>query len=116
MATSWGLKLNTSKCVVLRFRRNFSHNWENQIYTINGSPIVEKEAHRDLGILVDSSLKFHDHIRETVLKANGTSINLLKSTVCRSPKFMTTLFVAHIRPILDFCSTVWNTGYAAWRY
>ena len=46
-----------------------------------------------------------------MFKANGTSINLLKSTVCRSPAFMTTLFVTHIRPILDFCSTVWNTGY-----
>ena len=103
--------MNESKCVVLRFRRNTSQIVTNKIYTINGSPLIEKEAHRDLGVLVDTSLKFHDHIRETVFKANGTSINLLKSTVCRSPAFMTTLFVTHIRPILDFCSTVWNTGY-----
>ena len=110
-ATSWGLKLNASKCVVLRFRRNFSQIAANQIYTVNGAPLLEKEAHRDLGVLIDTSLKFHDHIRDTVFKANGTSINLLKSTICRSPAFMTTLFVTHIRPILDFCSTVWNTGY-----
>lgn len=110
-ASSWGLRLNSSKCVVLRFRRNFANMDAPQEYMVNDAPLLEKTAHRDLGILLDSSLKFHDHIRETVFKARGTAINLLKSTVCRSPNFMVTLFVTHIRPILDFGSTVWNTGY-----
>lgn len=108
---SWGLKLNSSKCVILRFRRNFANMAVPVEYTIEEEPITEKEAYRDLGILLDCSLKFHDHIRETVFKANGTCINLLKSTVCRTADFMVTLFVTHIRPILDFCSTVWSTGY-----
>ena len=37
--------------------------------------------------------------------------NLLRSTVCRSPYFMTTLWVSHIRPLIEFNSCVWNVGY-----
>ena len=36
---------------------------------------------------------------------------LLRCTVCRSPDFMLKVFVSHVRPILDYCSTVWNLGF-----
>ena len=36
---------------------------------------------------------------------------ILRATVCREPSFMVTLFVSHIRPFLDYCSSVWNLGY-----
>ena len=68
-------------------------------------------THRDLGVLVDSNLKFHLHIREVVQKAAGLACSLLWSTVCRSLSFMLMLFVMYVRPILDYCSCVWNTGY-----
>ena len=44
-------------------------------------------------------------------KAGALMGDLLRSTVCRSKKFMVHLFVSHIRPFLDYCSTVWNVGY-----
>ena len=62
-------------------------------------------------MLVDSSLKFHNHISSTVHKAAGLSQNLLKSTVCRSPDFMLALFRSHVRPVIEYCSCVWHTGY-----
>ena len=33
------------------------------------------------------------------------------STVCRTPEFMMFLWKTHIRPIIDYCSIIWNTGY-----
>ena len=36
---------------------------------------------------------------------------LLRSTLCRTKEFMLSLFVSHIRPIMDYCSCVWNVGY-----
>ena len=47
----------------------------------------------------------------TVNKAAGIANNLLKATLCRSVDFMTTIFKTHIRPILEFGSPVWHTGY-----
>lgn len=60
---------------------------------------------------MSSDLKFHQHISNTVRKAAGLAQNLLKSTVCRTPDFMMTLFSSHVRPIIEYCSCVWNTGY-----
>ena len=37
--------------------------------------------------------------------------NFLKSTVSRTPDFMLFLWKTHIRPIIDYCSVIWNTGY-----
>lgn len=44
-------------------------------------------------------------------KAGGVASNLLKSTLCRSHDFMTTIYTTHVRPVLEFSSVVWNTGY-----
>ena len=109
-ASSWGLKLNESKCAVIRFQRK-SHSLPPPRYHIDQSPIQQVHSHPDLGVLVDSDLKFHRHIRNTAHKAGGLAQNVMKATVCRSPGFMMTIFCSHIRPILEYCSCVWHTGY-----
>ena len=37
--------------------------------------------------------------------------DLLRSTICRSKVFMVSLFVSHIRPVIDYGSCLWNVGY-----
>lgn len=109
-AASWCLTLNQKKCVVIRFQRRF-HAVPLPCYHIEQSVIQVVQSHSDLGVLIDSDLKFHAHIAATVHKAAGLTQNLLKSTVCRSPDFMMTLFSSHVRPIIEYCSCVWHTGY-----
>ena len=75
-------------------------------YKIGDRSLEIVENHRDLGVIVDSSLKFHVHVRNLVRKAAGLASNLLRSAVNRSPEFMVPLFVSHIRPILDYCSCI----------
>ena len=67
----------------------------------------------DLGILVDTKLKFHMHIKSIVGKSSGMSLNLLNSTLCRSREFILTLYIRHIRPIIEtyVYSYVWNLEY-----
>lgn len=100
--------------MVMRFARGFGE-WNELdplfLYYLDGVQLRFVESHRDLGVTVDTRLRFHQHVREVVGKAAGLAINLLRSTVRRSSPFMLSLFVMHIRPILDYCSTVWNTGY-----
>ena len=43
---------------------------------------------KDLGILVDTELILHGHIRSIVGKSSGISVNLLNWTLCRSREFM----------------------------
>jgi len=37
--------------------------------------------------------------------------NLLSSTLNRSPKFMCDINVSHIRPLVDYASSLWSMGY-----
>ena len=50
--------------------------------------IPDVSAYRDLGVIIDSDLKFHDHCTSSEEKAAGVAHNFLKSTRCRSPDFM----------------------------
>lgn len=108
---SWGLEFSPSKCFHLRFSRHLTPPVRNNYYYLSHSPIETVSSHGDLGVTVDTNLKFHTYIRNTVAKAGGVATNLLKSTVCRSANFMSSIFSTDIRPLLEFASPIWNTGF-----
>ena len=115
IVNSWNLSFSDRKCVVMQFSRHFS-GFEivdaGFQYRIRDSVLEIVKWHRDLRVEVDRDLKLHCHVTKLVRRTAGLSNSLLQITVNRSPKFMNPLFVTHIRPILDYCSTVWNVGYA----
>ena len=81
-------------------------------HVIAGKLLKFVTYHRDLGVLIDSKLRFHNHVRSVFRRAEGLASEMLRSTtICRSSIFMLSLFVSHIRLIMDFCSNVWNVGY-----
>lgn len=112
-AESWNLSLNVEKCCVMRFCRGNLEESHQPKYFIHEKEISTVSKHKDLGIWIDVSLRFHDHVRVVVGRASSLVSELLRSTVCRDADFMTELFVSHVRPLLDGCSTVWNVGYVA---
>ena len=109
-AASWGLKMNLKKCIALRFPGSGSNQGRSG-YFLDGQQIPFADSHVDLGVTVDSRLRFHNHVRLVVNKASGLAHSFLKSTVCRSRDFMLYLLTTHIRPLLEYCSCIWNTGY-----
>ena len=81
------------------------------VYSLGGGRLSIVESHKDLGVVVDAKLKFHKHVRTVIGKAGRVLGEMLRSTICRTPKFMVGLFASHIRSILDYCSSAWNVGY-----
>ena len=108
---SWSLSLNAGKCVAIRFGECRAAEREREPYTLNGTALEYVSSYRDLGVIVDEKLRFHSHIDSVVRKAGGLLGNLLRATQCRSRDFMVGLFVSHIRPIINYCSSVWNVGF-----
>ena len=102
------VQFNASKCLSVHFPANKSPL---QAYQLNGTPIAAVNSARDLGVIIDRDLKFHQHVNSTYGKAHGLASNLLSHTSNRSLFFMKELYVSHVRPILTFASPVWNTGY-----
>ena len=110
VARSWNLRLNVDKCMVMRFGACNAGNNLGCSYSIDCKVLKFVTSHRDLGVLVDSKLRVHDHVRNVLRKAGGLASELLQSTICRSSIFMVSLFVSLIRPILGFCSNVGCLG------
>ena len=112
-AKSWGLPFNTEKCVSLRFCRKTSANLDATPpqYRIGGVTIKNEDSGRDLGVVVDNELKFHEHTTQANAKSRGALHNLLRSTINRSPEFIKELIMTYTRPVLEFGSVIWNAGF-----
>ena len=96
------MDLNIDKCFVMRFSRGKIYldlDRGEGVYLLGGGWLSIVQSHRDLGVVVDSNLKFHKHVRTVIGKAGRVMGEMLRSTICRTPKFMVSLFVSHIRPI-----------------
>ena len=112
-AMSWGLRMNSDKCSVLLFGREMqlSRVVKCACFSMGGAPIKRGTCGMDLGVMIDPSLKFHQHIASVACKAGGLATNLLRATLNREASFMVTLYVTHVRPLIDYCSCLWNTEY-----
>ena len=51
------------------------------LYLVNDRPIDFVEAHTDLEVAVDRSLKFHAHVRKSVAIVDGLTTNILRSNL-----------------------------------
>ena len=112
-SASWGLNMNGNKCVAMRFCPSSSDIQVSGVspYKIGQEYIAFVQSHSDLGITVDRALKFHSHIIKKVAMLNGLTNNFLTCTLCRDSEFLMNLYISHIRPHLEYGSSLWNLGY-----
>ena len=112
-SSSWNLSINSEKCAVLRFSpRNCTLPFSVESpYNVNEAALQFVREHPDLGIKIERNLKFHNHIRSRVNVAGALTTNLLSSTICREPDFILNVYISHIRPQLEYASSLWNLGY-----
>lgn len=80
-------------------------------YSMSGERLSFVESHTDLGVVIERDLKFHSHIRRKVGVAGGLTSNFLSCTLNRNADFLLSIYKAHIRPILDYASPLWNLEY-----
>ena len=81
--------------------------------TFDGTILENVSTIRDLGVILDQKLTFEAHIDATVSKANRTLGLLMRtfqsaSRQCNFNKSSAlAAFNGNIRPILEYCSTIW---------
>ena len=80
VSKSWNLNFNQDKRVVIRFRERKLVRKE--VNFIEGKRLKFVETHKDLGIVVDSGLRFHSHVDLVVGKVGRIMGDLLRSTIC----------------------------------
>jgi ribonucleases P/MRP protein subunit RPP40 len=70
--------------------------------------LEESQLERDLGVWVDSDLKFSSHVAKVVSKANQLLGMMKRAFVYKDGPTVKLLFVALIRPHLEYANAVWH--------
>lgn len=103
----WQLPISVKKCSVLHLGRKNGDN----TYDINGNILPSVKDITDLGITVDSSLRFGKHYRLLASKAHHRAALILRTFSTRDPMLLFKAFTVYVRPLLDYCSPVWAPVY-----
>jgi len=105
--TKWQMSINISKCFVLTVGRTCGSS----LYSINNEKLPFSNTANDLGVCVDSKLRFSCHYDNIVAKAHQRASLILRCFLCRDPSVLFRAFVTFVRPVLEYCSPVWSPVY-----
>ncbi len=99
----WSLPFNIDKCSVLHIGR------DNQTfpYKMDGITLKRVEEMRDVGLLVDKSMKFSRHIAVQARRGHAVITQLTKAIHYRNHTFFQ-LYKTYVLPHLEFCSPAWS--------
>ena len=77
-------------------------------YVLNTYVLEKVDVVRDLGVYVDSFLKFDRHISFIVHKAMTRARLILKCFLSRDRELLFKAYCVYVRPLLEYCSAVWS--------
>ncbi|KAF8361982.1 hypothetical protein PRIPAC_88905 [Pristionchus pacificus] len=75
---------------------------------INGTLLSVSPSIKDLGVTMQSSLKFNDHISRIVSKARAKVNLIFKCFFSTDPDLYSRAFTTFVRPLLEYGSVVWS--------
>lgn len=103
-ASKWQMEFNVNKCSVIHLG-NHNANYE---YSLNNTTLKTSDKERDLGVLVDKTLKFSEHCNVVAKSANSTLGMIKRNIISRDVKIITKLYKALVRPKLEYCVQAWR--------
>ena len=106
-STTWQLRISYPKCSIL----NIGPHQHNNSFQIDQNKIKEVDHVCDLGVTIDSKLKFKIHINAIVSKANQRKSLILRCFLSRNPLNLVRAFKIYVRPLLKYASKTWSPSY-----
>ena len=100
----WQLPFNTGKCKVLHIG-NSNPCYQ---YVMNGEKLEKVKEEKDLGVIVDSQLKFHKHTAAAVKKANMKLGMIKKSFAYLDENILPILYMSLVRSHLEYGNLIWG--------
>jgi len=103
----WQLPFNVTKCKALHIgscnpcRR----------YKMNGKQLTHINEEKDLGVIVDSDLKFHKQTAASVKKANRSLGLIKKSFALLNRSTLPPLYTSLVRSHLEYANVIWGPFY-----
>ena len=103
----WLLQFNPDKCHVLTIG-NFENIRHTERYELYGNELEHVFEEKDLGVYVDSDLKFEAHIASKVNKANSIVGLIRRSFNYLDGELFKKLYISFVRPHLEYAQSVWQ--------
>lgn len=99
----WQLLFNVSKCKIMHGgRQNAGHS-----YTMGGRELEVTRVEKDVGVMVEDTLKPSLQCAAAAAKANRILGQMSRAVQWRDKITFPKLFMSHVRPVLEYAGTVW---------
>uniref|UniRef100_K7EYK2 Reverse transcriptase domain-containing protein n=2 Tax=Pelodiscus sinensis TaxID=13735 RepID=K7EYK2_PELSI len=98
------MKYNVDKCKVMHIGKNNP----NYTYSMMGANLATTNQERDLGVIVDSSLKTSTQSAAAVKKANRMLGIIRKGIENKTQNILLPLYKTMVRPHLEYCVQMWS--------
>ena len=106
-SVDWQLPISINKCNMLHLgRSNGCHT-----YHLDSTDLPNVNNITDLGVLLDSNLRFIKHYRLIANKAHHRASLILRTFKSRDRYLLFKAFTVYVRPLLEYCSPVWAPVY-----
>ena len=106
-AEKWQLYFNTDKCKSLHIGRTNKR----QVYQMNGISLDQVMEEKDLGMIIDHELKFHQQTAASVKKANRVLGLIMKSFSHLDETTSPLLYKTLVRPHLEYAKRGMGTAF-----
>ena len=104
----WQLSLSLDKCFTLQLGRTLTRPAN---YSTHNLILPTVGQANDLGVIIDSKLRFTSHYSSMVAKAHQRAALILRCFKSRDPILLFKAFTTYVRPIVEYCSPVWSPVY-----
>ena len=103
-ADRWQLPFNQEKCKLMHLGSSNEHF----TYQMKGSTLAQVHTEKDLGLVIDEDLKFHEQVAAAVGRANRVLGLVKRSFKALDSRSLPLLYRTLVRPHLEYANVVWG--------